>query len=173
MANIYFSLVAAHRIGLLGCHDKEKSESALYRNSSSVRSLFSNPNILFSVSSNWSPPTRIPLSAIQSRIAFVRILHLIPAKSLEENWYYFNSFFDSTSMYPLNTKRLAELLWKSISDIRTVISKVNVLKIIFPYSFQETRIRTYLTDLYFILYGFKTPTNFCSFWQSFHFFKWI
>uniref|UniRef100_A0A914HZA3 Transcription initiation factor TFIID 150 kDa subunit n=1 Tax=Globodera rostochiensis TaxID=31243 RepID=A0A914HZA3_GLORO len=53
---------------------------------------------------------------------------------------------ENTSMYPLNTKRLADLLWGIISDVRT-----------------ETRIRTCLTDLYFILYGLGTPSNFSSF----------
>ncbi|KAL3115808.1 hypothetical protein niasHT_007813 [Heterodera trifolii] len=46
------------------------------------------------------------------------------------------------TLYPLNTKRLADLLWGIISDVRT-----------------ETRIRTSLTDLYFTLYGLLPPPS--------------
>ncbi|KAF7637893.1 Peptidase_M1 domain-containing protein [Meloidogyne graminicola] len=55
-------------------------------------------------------------------------------------------YTDNCAMYPLNTKRLCLAIWTIISNPAT-----------------ETRVRIYLSDLYFILYGSNSPTNFSSY----------
>uniref|UniRef100_A0A914KVE5 Transcription initiation factor TFIID subunit 2 n=1 Tax=Meloidogyne incognita TaxID=6306 RepID=A0A914KVE5_MELIC len=53
---------------------------------------------------------------------------------------------DNAAMYPLNTKRLCHAIWTIISNPAT-----------------EARVRIYLSDLYFILYGADCPSNFSSY----------